>query len=66
LNKLFQISKQYRVPIINNIHKGLEFEHEITFHKKYKCFKRKVKVSVTRITNRAKRKTNDTIQNILR
>ena len=66
LNKLFQVAKQYRLPIINNIHKGLEFDHEITIQKKYSCFKRKVKVSVTRMSNRAKRKTNDAIQNIFR
>jgi len=66
LNKLFSIAKQYKLPIIMNMHKGLELEHEITLQKKYSCFKRKVKVSITRMSNRAKRKTNDTIQNILR
>lgn len=66
LNKLFQIAKQYKLPIIMNFHKGLEFEHEITFQKKYNCFKRKFRVSVSRISNKAKIKTANAIQNILR
>ncbi len=66
LNKLFGIAKQYKLPITMNIHKGLELEHEITFSKRFNCFKRTFKVRVTRLSNRAKRKTNDAIQNILR
>jgi hypothetical protein len=64
LNKLFSIAKQYKLPIIMNIHKGLELEHEITLSKRFKCFKRTFKVRVTRMSNRAKQKTNDAIQNI--
>jgi hypothetical protein len=66
LNKLFSMAKQYKLPIIMNMHKGLELEHEITISKRIKCFKRTFKVRVTRMSSRAKRKTHDAIQNIFR
>ena len=66
LDKFFRIAKQYKVPITNNINKGLDFEHEISIQKRFNCFKRTFKIRVTRLTNQTTRNTRNAIQNILR
>ena len=66
LDKFFKIAKQYKVPITNNINKGLDFDHEISIQKRFNCFKRTFKIRVTRLTNQTTRNTIDAIQNILR
>ena len=66
LDKFFRIAKQYKVPITNNINKGLDFDHEISIQKRFNCFKRTFKIRVTRLTNQTTRNTIDAIQNILR
>ena len=66
LDKFFRIAKQYKVPITNNINKGLDFDHEISIQKRFNCFKRTFKIRVTRLTNQTTRNTRDAIQNILR
>jgi hypothetical protein len=65
LDKFFKIAKQYKVPITNNINKGLDFEHEISIQKRFNCFKRTFKIRVTRLTNQTTRNTKNAIQNIL-
>jgi hypothetical protein len=65
LNKFFKIAKQYKVPITNNINKGLDFEHEISIQKRFNCFKRTFKIRVTRLTNQTTRNPKNAIQNIL-
>jgi len=65
LDKFFKISKQYKVPITNNINKGLDFEHEISIQKRFNCFSRTFKIRVTRLTNQTARNTRNAIQNIL-
>jgi hypothetical protein len=66
LDKLFRIAKQYKLPITNNIYKGMEFEHEISIQKRYDCFKRTFKIKISRLSNRAKIHTQNAIQNIFR
>lgn len=66
LDKFFRITKQYKVPVTNNINKGLDFDHEITIQKRFNCFKRTFKIRVTRLTNQTTRNTRNAIQNILR
>ena len=64
LDTLFRIAKQYKLPITNNIYKGMEFEHEISIQKRYNCFKRTFKIRISRLSNRAKIQTQNAIQNI--
>jgi hypothetical protein len=65
LDKFFRIAKQYKVPITNNINKGLDFDHEISIQKRFNCFRRTFKIRVTRLTNQTTRNTRNAIQNIL-
>jgi len=64
LNKFFKIVKQYPVPIMNNIDKGLDFEHEISIQKRFNCFKRTFKIRVTRLATQTTRNTRNAIQNM--
>ena len=64
LNNFFKIVKKYPLPIMNNMDKGLDFEHEISIQTRFNCFKRTFKIRVTRLATQTTRNTRNAIQNI--
>ena len=64
LNNFFKIVKKYPLPIMNNMDKGLDFEHEISIQTRFNCFKRTFKIRVTRLATQTTRNTRNAIRNI--